>query len=181
MAEHLALAGVGEHDELVREIAADRAALRHHRDRLQPHARKGAQISDEHPVVGVLGAGKIHVERIGVLHQELAPAHQAEARPHLVAELPLQVIEIERQVFVGADIGAKDLGDHLLVGRPIEHVTLVAVLDAQHLLAVGLVTAALPPELGRLDGRHQELDCARTVLFLADDPAHLLEDAQPQR
>ena len=76
VAEHFALAGVGQHDEFVGEIAADRAALRHHRDRLQAHAREGAQIGDEHPVIGVLGAVEIEVERIGVLHQEFAPAHQ---------------------------------------------------------------------------------------------------------
>ena len=115
------------------------------------------------------GAGKVEVEGIGVLHQELAPAHQPEARPHLVAELPLDVIEVERQILVGAHIGAEDLGDHLLVGRAVEHVALVAVLDAQHLLAVGLVAPALAPQVGRLDGRHQQLDGAGAVLLLAHD------------
>ena len=181
VAEHLALAGVGQHDEFVGEIAADRAAFRHHRDRLQAHAREGAQVRDEHAVVSVLGAGKIQVERIGVLHQELAPAHQPKARPHLVAELPLQMIEIERQIFVGAHIGAKNLGDHFLVGRPVQHVALVAILDAQHLLAIGLVAPALAPEFRRLDGRHQKLDGAGTILFLTHDPAHLVEHAQPER
>ena len=46
-----------------------------HRDRLQPQAREGAQIGDEHLVVGVPRAAPIEVERIGVLHQEFAPAH----------------------------------------------------------------------------------------------------------
>ena len=32
VAEHLALAGIGKHDEFMGEIAADRAAFRHHRD-----------------------------------------------------------------------------------------------------------------------------------------------------
>ena len=32
VAEHFALAGIGEDDEFVRQIAADRAALRHHGD-----------------------------------------------------------------------------------------------------------------------------------------------------
>ena len=72
-----------------------------------PMPGEGAQIGDEHAVVGVLGAGEIEVERIGVLHQEFAPAHHAEARPHLVAELPLDVIEVERQVLVGAHMARK--------------------------------------------------------------------------
>ena len=158
-------------------VAADRAALGHHRDRAQAHARKGAQVSDEHAVIGVLGAGKIEVERVSVLHQKLAPAHQAEARPHLVAELPLDVIEIERQVLVRAHIAAEDLRDHFLVGRTVEHVALVAVLDAQHLLAIGLVAAAFAPQLGGLDGRHQKLDGAGAVLLLAHDIADLFEHA----
>ena len=137
----------------------------------RPMPREGAQIGDEHLVVGMPRAGLIDVERIGILHQEFAAAHQAEARPHLVAEFPLDVIEIERQILVGAHIGAEDLGDHLLVGRPVEHVALVAVLDAQHLLAVGLVAPALAPQIGRLDGRHQQFDRAGAVLLLAHDAA----------
>ena len=169
MAEDLALAGLGQDDELVAEIAADRAGIGPHRDRLQAQAREGAQIGDEHAVIGVARAGLVEVEGIGVLHQELARAHDAEARPHLVAELPLDVVEVERQVLVGLDVGPEDVGDHLLVGRPVEHVALVPVLDAQHLLAVGVVAPALAPEIGRLDRRHQDLDGAGAVLLLAHD------------
>src|SRR5262249_33556257 len=96
VAKHLALAGVGQNDELMREIAADRSALSHHRNRAQAHAGEGTQISDKHPVVGVLGAFEIEVEGISVLHQEFAPAHQTEWRPPPAAELPVDVIEIER-------------------------------------------------------------------------------------
>jgi hypothetical protein len=60
--------------------------------------REGAQVGDEHLVVGVDRAVLVEVEGIGVLHQELARAHGAEARAHLVAELPLDVVEVQRQV-----------------------------------------------------------------------------------
>ena len=55
------------------------------------------------------------------------------------------------------------------------------VLDAQHLLAVGLVAAALAPQVRRLDGRHQKLDRAGAVLLLAHDPADLVEHPQAER
>ena len=42
-------------------------------------------------------------------------------------------------------------------------------LMPQHLLAVVVVAPALPPEIGRLDGRHQDLDGAGAVLLLAHD------------
>ena len=177
----LALAGGGEDDELVAQIAADRPGVGDHRDGAQTHPRKGAQIGDEHAIVGMPRAGIIEIEGIGVLHQEFARAHGAESRPHLVAKLPLQVIEIEREILVGAHIGAEDLGDHLLVGRTVEHLALVAVLDAQHLLAVVVVAAALAPQLGRLDGRHQHLDRAGAVLLLAHDAADLLQHAKAER
>ena len=52
--EHLALAGVGEDQEFMAVLAADRSRLGAHRHGLQSHAREGAQIGDEHLVVGVL-------------------------------------------------------------------------------------------------------------------------------
>jgi hypothetical protein len=42
------------------------------------------------------------VKGIGVLHGELAPAHDAEARPDLVAELGLDLIEVPRQLPIAA-------------------------------------------------------------------------------
>ena len=94
VAEDLAFAGRGQNDELVRQVAADRAGVGHHRNGGEAEALEGAQVGGEHPVVGMARAGLIEVERIGVLHQELARAHDAEARPDLVAELPLDVIEV---------------------------------------------------------------------------------------
>ena len=123
----------------------------------------------------------VEIERIRILHQEFTSAHQPEARAHLVTEFPLDVIEIERQVLVRFDVGAEDFRDHLLVGRPVEHVTLVPVLDAQHLLAVGVIASALAPEVGRLDCRHQHFDRAGAVLLLAHDLANLLQHANAER
>jgi hypothetical protein len=162
------------------EIAANRPGIRAHRDRLEAHAGERAQIRDEHLVVGMLGALGIEVEAVIVLHQELAAAHDAKPRPHLVAELPLDVVEVFWQVAVALDRIADDRGDHLLVCRPVEHFAIVPVRDAQHLAAVILVPAALAPQLGRLDRRHQDFLRTRTVLLLAHDLFDPLQDAQPQ-
>jgi hypothetical protein len=40
----------------------------------------------------------IGMEAVGVLHQELARAHDAEARPDLVAELGLDLVVVDRQL-----------------------------------------------------------------------------------
>jgi hypothetical protein len=72
VAENLALAGVGKDDEFVAEVAADRAGVGAHRDRLQAQPREGAQVGHEHAVIGRLGTLEIEVEGIGILHQEFA-------------------------------------------------------------------------------------------------------------
>ena len=158
-------------------LAADGARLGAHRHGLQPHAGEGLQVGHEHLVVGMLAGLAGQVEGIGVLHQELAAAHDAEARADLVAELPLDVIEIARHVLVGLNTLAEDVGDHLLIGGAEEHVAVMPVLDAQHLLAIGIVTAGLAPEVGGLDRGHQHLDGPCPVLFLAHDLLDLAQHA----
>ena len=123
----------------------------------------------------------VEIERVCILHQKLASTHQPEARTDLVTEFPLDVIEIERQVLVRFDVGTENFRDHFLIGRPVQHVTLVPILDPQHLLAVRIVASTLPPELGRLDRRHQHLDRAGAVLLLAHDLANLLQHADAER
>src|SRR5262245_65591455 len=56
----------------------------------------------------------------------------------------------------------------------------MAVADAEHLLAVNFVAAALLPQLGRLDGRHQKLESPGAVLLFAHDLLDLLEDGKTQ-
>ena len=181
MTEHFGFAGVGEDDEFVAEIAADRPGIGLHGNRFQAEPREGAQIGYEHLVVGMDRALLVEIEGIGILHQEFARTHDAEARAHLVAELPLDVVEVERQVLVGLGIGAEDLGDHFLVGRPEQHFAVLPVADAQHFLAIGVIASAFAPEVGRLHGRHQELDRPRAILLLPHDARNLLQHAITQR
>ena len=164
-----------------RQVAADRPGLGLHRDRLQPHALEGAHIGQHHLAIADHRAVVVQVEGIRVLHQELAPAHHAEARAHLVAELPLDVVEDLRQLAVALHRLAEQVGDHLLVGRAVQHLALVPVDDAQHLLAVVVVAPALAPQLGRLDGRHQHFLRAGGVLLLAHDAFDVLQHPEADR
>ena len=163
------------------EVAADRAAIRLHRNRLQPHALEGAHISQHHRAIAYHRAGIIDIERISVLHQELAPAHHPESRPHLVAELPLDVIQDLRQLAIRMHRLAEQIGDHLLVGRPVQHVAFMPIPDAQHLLAVVVVAPALAPKLRRLDRRHQHFLRTGRVLLLAHDALDIAQHAIAER
>ncbi len=132
-------------------------------------------------LVLALRVGDVDVERVRVLHDELAAAHQPEARAHLVAELHLDLVEVLRQVAVRAYFAAHEVGHHLLVRRAEAEVAVVAILDAQQLLAVVLPAPALLPELGGDHGRHQDLLRPGAVHLLADDVLDPAHGAQPER
>ena len=70
------------------------------------------------------------IEGIGILHQKFAAAHDAEARPALVAELPLNVVEIARQVAIALRVILEEVGDHFFIGWAEQHLPLIAILDA---------------------------------------------------
>src|SRR5205823_4617177 len=151
------LARGGQHLELVRQRAADGARARLDRTEGEPAALEDAPIGVEHVPVLAPRVLDVHVERVRVLHEELAPPHEAEARPDLVPELHLDLIEVLRQITVGADFSPYQIRHHLLVGRAEAEVAVVAVLEPQEFASVLLPAPALPPELGRDDRRHQDL------------------------
>ena len=91
------------------------------------------------------------------------------------------MVEIERQILVGAHIGPENIGDHFLIGRAEEHIALLTVLNAQHFLAIGVIATALAPQIGGLDGGHQDFIGTRAVLLFTDDAADLVENLQADR
>ena len=126
--------------------------------------------------------GFVGVERIRVLHHEFARAHHAEARPDLVAELGLDLIEIDRQLLVAPDLLARDVGDHLLVTSGCTTKSRSCRSLSRSSSGPYLLPAAgLLPQLGGLDHRHHELERARAVHFLAHDALDLAQRAQAER
>ena len=89
------------------------------------------------------------------------------------------MVKYLRQFAVALHRLAEQVGDHLLVGRAVQHVALMAVPDAQHLRAVVVVAPALAPEFGRLDRRHQHFLRAGRVLLLAHDRSMLRSTRKP--
>jgi len=90
------------------------------------------------------------MEGVGVLHDELPCAHDAEAGTDLVAKLGLDLVEVERQLLVALDLAAEQVGDDLLVGRADAELATVAVLQAQQLGAVLFPASRFLPQLGGL-------------------------------
>jgi hypothetical protein len=52
--------------------------------------------------------------------------------------------------------------------------------DAQHFRTVGIIAAALAPQVRQLQRRHQHFQGTGAVLFLADDLFDLLQHPQAQ-
>ena len=118
---------------------------------------------------------EVEVERVRVLHQELAPAQQAEAGTQLVAVLPVDLVEVHRQVAVARVLVGDGRRDDLLRGRRQAEPGLLAVLEPEQLRAVGLVAPGALPELERLHDRQPQLLGAGGVHLLPHD---LLDPAQ---
>ena len=179
--ENLTFAGLGQDDEFMRQVAANRPRISAHRNGLQAHARKGPQIGQEHLPIGMLRGFLGQIKGIGVLHQEFAPAHHAETWAHFIAEFPLDVIKVARQIAIGFGELLEDIGDHFLIGRAEQHFAFMPVTNAEHFLSVIIIAPAFAPQLRGLDGRHQDFLRPGAVLFFAHNLFNAAQHAQPRR
>jgi hypothetical protein len=186
-AGHLDVGGVaGRQRDLVLARRAGRHVLvgaraAHHPDvgldavPLQPGALEDPVVGAGVDLVVGLQPGVVAIERVGVLHDELAGAQDAGARPRLVALLDLEVVEAERQVAIGAH-DLRDVRRHaLLVRHREDHLGALAVLELEQL--VDVVAAGAVPGVGRLQDRHEHLLSTYGVDLLADDLHDLLVHA----
>jgi hypothetical protein len=134
---------------------------------LEPGAIEDRVVGLDEERVGLVEALEVAVERVRVLHDELAGAQHPGARARLVALLDLEVVEQLGQVAVGADLARCVRGDDLLVGHRQDQLGVAPVAQLEQL--VDLVAAGLLPQLGGLKDRHQQLRAADRVELLAHD------------
>ena len=134
---------------------------------LQAAAVEHAVIRGAVALVGSVEPGTVAVERVGVLHHELAGPEHSGSRPGLIALLDLEVVEDQRQVTVGLDRGGYVPGDYLLVRHRQHHVRAPAVLELEQLR--DRIAPGAAPGLGRMEHRHQHLLPPDRVHLLAND------------
>ena len=175
------LARVGEGHVLDGGVAADLAAVGDDGKGLEAAAHADVGVGGLHLVVLLLQALLRGGEAVGVLHDELAATHEAVAGTELVAEFVLDVVEVDRQLLVAAQLVAHEGRDGLLVGGAQDELALVAVVEADELLAIGVDAAALAPEVGVDHDRHHELLGAGGVHLVADDILDLADGAPGER
>ncbi len=165
--------------EFFGQVAANRSAVGRHGAVAQAKAVEDLAVGIGHDLVAGLGAGRILVEAVGILHDEFAPAHQAKARTALVSELGLDLVEVLGQLLVAAQLLTSHIGDHLFAGGLHDKVSAVSVLDTQQFRAHLAKATCLLPKLGGLHHRHGHLDGARAIHFLAHDSLNLADHPQP--
>jgi len=172
--------GAGD-GELVRAGAAHFARLGLDDHVLDATAFEDATVCIVHRHVRLVQALGVGVEAVRVFHHELARPQHAESRAELIAELRTDLVEVDRQLLVRADLVDRVEGEHLFSGRAQDVPAAVAVLEPAHGLAVVGVPAGLLPQLTRLKAGHQDLLGARPIHLLADDLDDLLQGPPSER
>ncbi len=143
-----------------------------------PHRRNSAVIRLLLLAEAHVQPGLVAVERIGVLHDELAHPQKPATRPRLVAILDREVVEHLRQLPVALDL-ARVEGHGLLVRQREDESAPCAVLEVEHL--GDRDAAGRLPELAGREHRHEHLLPADGVLLFADHLDDLLVHAPAER
>ena len=132
-----------------------------------------------HHLIGFIQGFRVQMERVGILHDELAGAHHAKPRPALIAELGLDLVEVGRQLFVAFQFVPDQIGDNFFMSRAEAEIAAMAVVQAQQFSTVLFPAAGFLPQFGGLYRRHQNFLGAALVHFFTDDSLHLTQGAQP--
>ena len=122
--------------------------------------------------------GRVPVERVRILHDELADADEAAAGTRLVAILGLEVVPGLRQLLVALDL-ARVERERLLVRQRQDVVAPGAVVELEELR--DRIPPGRLPELRRGEHWREPLLRADRVHLLADDVLDLAVDAPAER
>ena len=174
------LADGGDGHELVAGVAADLAGLGLDGAPLETAAGEDPRVRVVHVLVGVLEVVGVGVERVRVLHQELAGAQQPEPGPELVAVLPVDLVEVDGQVAVAGVLAGDERGDHFLGGGREAEPGVLAVVEPEHERPVRSVASGAGPQVHGLDDGEGDLLGAGGVHLLAHDPLDAGQDPAPE-
>ena len=170
----------GRRQELLGRRTAHRTGGRLDDDVLEAETVKDLDVGAAVGVIRGLQAGVVHIEGVGVLHDELATSQQACSRANLVSILGLDLVDRQRQILVGAVEVLDRQREHLFVCGAQQVVRTLAVLEPEDVLAV------LGPATGRLEGllgqqrREAQLLGSDGVHLLAHDGLDVAQHLQPQ-
>ena len=119
-----------------------------------------------HDVKGVLKAGRGCVKRVGIFHDEFSGSQNTKSWPRFVPEFGLNLVVINRQLLMTAQLSAGNVGNDLFVGRAEAKIAIMPVFKfEQQALVIKLPTSGFFPKLTGLRDRHQQFLSARSIHF----------------
>ena len=180
-ARDFGFARVGEHHVFLGSVTADLTRVGHDHAVIEAHAVEHVDVGLAHAGIACVQARLVGIEAVGVLHDELAAAHEREARATLIAELHLDLVEVLRQVLIAAELVVHEVGHDFLVRGAKAEFVVVAVGHAQKLGAVDVPAARTMPQLSGLHERHKNFLATVGVHFLAHDRLDFADDAHAER
>ena len=89
------------------------------------------------------------MEGVAVLHDELATAHQSEARANFIPEFGLNLVQVQGELAVGAYHVTSNRRDYLFMGGAECHFSLLTVTEGEHDafgFGVGIPASGLFPQ-----------------------------------
>lgn len=173
-------ADFGRRHEFVRVLAAHNTGVGFHWQGVEAAAAEDLNISVVHFLVAGLRRFFGGVKAVSVFHNEFPRPHQAKSRADFVAELRLDLVEVDRELAVGVDFAGGKRGDDFFVGGSEYPFSLGAVSRFEEDFAGGFIAAALLPDFRRLQGGHQNFDSAGAVHFFSHDGFDFLQNSKPQ-
>jgi hypothetical protein len=159
---------------------AHHARVALHGVELHPAPAENPDVGFVVELVAVVQPGRVQVQSVGVLHQEFPGAQDPALGAGFVPQLGLDLIPDLGEVPVGPDLPRGQPGDDLFVGHPQNHVPLVPVFEAEHLLPDVIPPSGLLPDFGGVENGHGDLLPADGVHFFPDDAVHLFQGTEPQ-
>ena len=156
-------------DKLVGVRPAHHPGVAAHGHRVEAATAEYVDVGFVNLVVPPVQVFAIHVERVPVLHRELAHADQPAPRARFVPELRLNLVQQARQLPVASDHVADQRRHQFLVRHGQAEVPAVAVLQPRHFAADLLPASAFSPQFGGLHHGQRHLLTADGVHLLADD------------
>ena len=173
-------AGCGQGHEFMGVAAANLAAVCFYRLEIQAAARKYTVVSVIHNLIGLMEAFFVNIERIGILHDEFAAAHEAEAGTDFVAVFILHLPKDQGHLLIRTQFVAEKRRNQFFMSRPEAVAVVVAVLQLEHFRPVSAPPARFMPDFGRLHDGHHDFLGACSVHFFADDLFYLQRHAAAQ-
>ena len=179
--DHIVFTALRQHLEFVRGATADRTGVGLYGAEIQPHAAEDFAVGRIHCIVGFLQGFLRSMERVSIFHQEFAGTHDAETRTHFVAELGLDLIEVQRQLFVRAQLVTNQVCNNFFMSWAEYERTLATVNKTQQFRTVLFPTTTLLPQIGWLNHRHRHLDRTGVVHLFTHDVFDFFQDAHAGR